>query len=112
MEKLEPNPFYLFLRAGVKPLVFMIKFLHKTYCIATKVELGGLLVKMTNQKSPLIFEIFAECQTTKARTGRMTLVHHHVDTPVFMPVGTQVYKIYFIYLKYVQLSYILLKTCY
>ncbi|XP_012230723.2 queuine tRNA-ribosyltransferase catalytic subunit [Linepithema humile] len=44
---------------------------------------------MANKKSPLIFEIFAECQTTKARTGRMILVHHHVDTPVFMPVGTQ-----------------------
>lgn len=49
------------------------------------------LTKMTNDsKSPLHFEIFHECQTTKARTGRMTLVHHHVDTPVFMPVGTQV----------------------
>ncbi|XP_043251922.1 queuine tRNA-ribosyltransferase catalytic subunit isoform X1 [Colletes gigas] len=40
-------------------------------------------------KSPLIFEIFYECQTTKARAGRMTLVHYPVDTPVFMPVGTQ-----------------------
>ncbi|KYN14248.1 putative queuine tRNA-ribosyltransferase [Trachymyrmex cornetzi] len=44
---------------------------------------------MTNRKTPLIFEVLAECKTTKARTGRMTLVHHHVDTPVFMPVGTQ-----------------------
>lgn len=40
-------------------------------------------------KPPLLFEVFNECQTSKARTGRMTLVHHHVDTPVFMPVGTQ-----------------------
>lgn len=45
---------------------------------------------LQQRKSPLLFEIFYECQTTKARTGRMTLIHHHVDTPVFMPVGTQV----------------------
>ncbi|KAK2577326.1 hypothetical protein KPH14_003455 [Odynerus spinipes] len=38
---------------------------------------------------PLKFEILAECKTSKARTGTITLVHHHVDTPVFMPVGTQ-----------------------
>ncbi|EFN87359.1 Probable queuine tRNA-ribosyltransferase [Harpegnathos saltator] len=44
---------------------------------------------MESQKTPLIFEIFTECKTTKARTGRMILAHHHVDTPVFMPVGTQ-----------------------
>ncbi|XP_015433721.1 PREDICTED: probable queuine tRNA-ribosyltransferase [Dufourea novaeangliae] len=43
----------------------------------------------TVAKSPLLFEIFHECQTTKARTGRMSLVHYDVDTPVFMPVGTQ-----------------------
>lgn len=47
-------------------------------------------------KSPLLFEIFYECKTTKARTGRMALVHHHVDTPVFMPVGTQVSHVLFI----------------
>lgn len=46
---------------------------------------------MANSIKPaLYFEIFHECQTTKARTGKITLVHHCVDTPVFMPVGTQV----------------------
>lgn len=40
--------------------------------------------------SPLIFEIIAECKISKARTGIMTLIHNRVDTPVFMPVGTQV----------------------
>ncbi|XP_076654913.1 tRNA-guanine transglycosylase [Halictus rubicundus] len=40
-------------------------------------------------KSPLTFEIFHECPTTKARVARMTLIHYPVDTPVFMPVGTQ-----------------------
>ena len=38
---------------------------------------------------PLQFEIVARCGTTKARVARMVLPHHHVDTPVFMPVGTQ-----------------------
>ncbi|XP_029054169.1 queuine tRNA-ribosyltransferase catalytic subunit isoform X2 [Osmia bicornis bicornis] len=45
---------------------------------------------MANSVKPaLFFEIFHECQTTKARTGKITLIHHCVDTPVFMPVGTQ-----------------------
>ena len=45
-----------------------------------------------SQSTPpaLVFELFAECKTTKARTGMMTLVHNCIDTPVFMPVGTQV----------------------
>ncbi|XP_002736484.1 queuine tRNA-ribosyltransferase catalytic subunit 1-like [Saccoglossus kowalevskii] len=37
----------------------------------------------------LSFKILAECSTTKARTGKLKLPHHTVDTPVFMPVGTQ-----------------------
>lgn len=37
----------------------------------------------------LSFEIVAECPVTKARVSKMTLPHHVVDTPVFMPVGTQ-----------------------
>ncbi|KAJ8688223.1 hypothetical protein QAD02_024018 [Eretmocerus hayati] len=38
---------------------------------------------------PLKFKVRAECSTSKARVGRMQVLHHHVDTPVFMPVGTQ-----------------------
>lgn len=63
---------------------------YKLFCTAANVELPRSSIKMGSRETPLKFEIFAECQTTKARTGRMTLVHHHVDTPVFMPVGTQV----------------------
>ncbi|KAK3610154.1 hypothetical protein CHS0354_039935 [Potamilus streckersoni] len=37
----------------------------------------------------LTFKIIAECKTTKARVGKINLPHYHVDTPVFMPVGTQ-----------------------
>ncbi|XP_053997736.1 queuine tRNA-ribosyltransferase catalytic subunit isoform X1 [Hylaeus anthracinus] len=62
----------------------------KTISLASSAKKFGSLKKMTDSgKPPLLFEVFSECQTTKARTGRMSLVHHHVDTPVFMPVGTQ-----------------------
>ncbi|KAL4219385.1 Queuine tRNA-ribosyltransferase catalytic subunit 1 [Mactra antiquata] len=37
----------------------------------------------------LTFKVIAECSTTKARVGKMTLPHNEVNTPVFMPVGTQ-----------------------
>ena len=37
----------------------------------------------------LSLQILAECSTTKARTCKLKLPHHTVDTPVFMPVGTQ-----------------------
>lgn len=46
--------------------------------------------KMSGDQPSLIYEIIAECKTSKARVGRMTLKHGEVDTPVFMPVGTQV----------------------
>lgn len=50
---------------------------------------------MSLTKSPLVFEIIAECGTTKARVGKITLPHGPVDTPVFMPVGTQVRVVIF-----------------
>ncbi len=37
----------------------------------------------------LHFEVLARCPVSKARVSRMTLRHALVDTPVFMPVGTQ-----------------------
>jgi tRNA-guanine family transglycosylase len=40
-------------------------------------------------KSALSWKIIANCSTTKARVGKLTLPHGPVDTPVFMPVGTQ-----------------------
>ncbi|KAH3797872.1 hypothetical protein DPMN_151461 [Dreissena polymorpha] len=43
----------------------------------------------TKRAHALSFQIIAECSTTKARVGKMTLPHGVVDTPVFMPVGTQ-----------------------
>ncbi|KAK9870017.1 hypothetical protein WA026_006112 [Henosepilachna vigintioctopunctata] len=44
---------------------------------------------MTASIKPLNFTICAECKTSKARVGKMELPHGVVDTPVFMPVGTQ-----------------------
>lgn len=35
------------------------------------------------------FTVISECPVTKARVAKMELPHHVVDTPVFMPVGTQ-----------------------
>ncbi len=35
------------------------------------------------------FEILHECKQTRARVGRLTTPHGVVNTPVFMPVGTQ-----------------------
>ncbi|RUP45705.1 hypothetical protein BC936DRAFT_147836 [Jimgerdemannia flammicorona] len=40
-------------------------------------------------KSALTFETIAKCSTTKARVTALTLPHGLVNTPVFMPVGTQ-----------------------
>ena len=37
---------------------------------------------------PHPFQVTARCETTRARAGRLTLVHGTVDTPIFMPVGT------------------------
>ena len=35
------------------------------------------------------FEIVAECPTTRARAGLLHTAHGTIETPVFMPVGTQ-----------------------
>lgn len=50
--------------------------------------IGSNLLEATTP--PLTYQVIAECPTTKARVGVMTLRHGNVDTPVFMPVGTQV----------------------
>ncbi|XP_046547665.1 queuine tRNA-ribosyltransferase catalytic subunit 1-like [Haliotis rubra] len=44
---------------------------------------------MATKAHALSLQIIAKCSTTKARTCKMTLPHAVVDTPVFMPVGTQ-----------------------
>lgn len=40
-------------------------------------------------KTALSFQIKAKCSLSKARSSVMKLLHSDVDTPVFMPVGTQ-----------------------
>ena len=46
---------------------------------------------MTSSKktSALKLTVLAECSTSRARTSLMELPHATVETPVFMPVGTQ-----------------------
>ncbi len=39
--------------------------------------------------SPVSFEIVAECPKTRARAGILHTPHGDIETPVFMPVGTQ-----------------------
>jgi queuine tRNA-ribosyltransferase catalytic subunit len=46
---------------------------------------------MASKTKPLAFQVLAECSSSKARTSLLELPHHTVETPVFMPVGTQVY---------------------
>ena len=36
-----------------------------------------------------VFELFAQDRQTKARRGRLTTAHGMIETPAFMPVGTQ-----------------------
>lgn len=48
-----------------------------------------VLVVRRMSKSALSFRIVAECPVSKARVSKMVLPHQAVDTPVFMPVGTQ-----------------------
>ena len=43
----------------------------------------------SSAKHALSFSVAAECSVSKARACRMMLPHAVVDTPVFMPVGTQ-----------------------
>lgn len=48
---------------------------------------------MVTENKPLVFSLIKACNTTKARVSKMILPHGEVDTPVFMPVGTQVIKV-------------------
>ena len=35
------------------------------------------------------FELIKECKDTKARVGKLHTPHGIIETPIFMPVGTQ-----------------------
>jgi tRNA-guanine family transglycosylase len=39
--------------------------------------------------SQITFEVVAECSHTRARAGILHTAHADIETPVFMPVGTQ-----------------------
>jgi queuine tRNA-ribosyltransferase-like protein len=53
-------------------------------------SLGDPLQPPTHNSQPLTFEVRRSCPTTQARLGRMVTARGVVvETPVFMPVGTQ-----------------------
>lgn len=52
--------------------------------------ISDIVEKSNDENLPLKFKVIARCGTSKARVGLMSLRHADVDTPVFMPVGTQV----------------------
>lgn len=45
--------------------------------------------KSNSLQHALKFKVVAQCQVTKARASVLTLPHAVIETPVFMPVGTQ-----------------------
>lgn len=47
-------------------------------------------VTIGSSSPALSFKIIAECSKSRARTSLMKLPHYTVETPAFMPVGTQV----------------------
>ena len=49
----------------------------------------GASMRKSMAENALHFRVTAECAISKARVACMTLPHGVVDTPVFMPVGTQ-----------------------
>ena len=55
--------------------------------VASKTSMPSL--KSLSAVSPLTLRIIAECPVTKARACDLKLPHSLVNTPVFMPVGTQ-----------------------
>lgn len=53
------------------------------------VNAGVSATKAVSSGPPLVLRILAECPVSKARACDLTLPHCTVNTPVFMPVGTQ-----------------------
>lgn len=69
-----------------------VKLLSGGHFVRRLLHKGGLHIpKMPEVEgpSPLSFRVVRECGESKGRTGRVSLPHSTVETPVFMPVGTQ-----------------------
>ena len=63
-----------------------IRFFSNSY----PVHVSFAELKMSTKTSTALkLTVLAECSTTRARTSLMELPHATVETPVFMPVGTQ-----------------------
>ena len=52
--------------------------------------MAAAIAELPHSVSPaLTFRVIAQCSRTRARASVLTLPHSTVNTPVFMPVGTQ-----------------------
>jgi hypothetical protein len=49
-----------------------------------------LRMPVIGKETALHFQMKAKCNVSKARSSVMSVMHCDVNTPVFMPVGTQV----------------------
>src|SRR5204863_1587682 len=52
-------------------------------------RLGGLAARRGQPRGTMRFEIVARCRTSGARAGILHTPHGPIETPAFMPVGTQ-----------------------
>ncbi len=52
-------------------------------------ETGPRASPLQSKLPQISFEVMAECPHTRARAGILHTPHGDIETPVFMPVGTQ-----------------------
>ena len=50
---------------------------------------SGSALPLQSDLPQISFEVVAECSHTRARAGLLHTPHGTIETPVFMPVGTQ-----------------------
>src|ERR1017187_7037913 len=65
--------------------------MHSTreFCVTTPCPPARYHRSVGPQLPQISFEIVAECPHTRARTGLLHTPHGTIETPAFMPVGTQ-----------------------
>lgn len=54
-----------------------------------RARVTGLDNSLQSKLNQISFEVVAECRRTRARAGLLHTAHGTIETPIFMPVGTQ-----------------------
>src|ERR1700678_1591854 len=65
---------------------------NSSFAVSRTLREIGFVPPLSRMRPPMpqiSFEIVAECSTTRARAGLLHTPHGVIETPVFMPVGTQ-----------------------